>query len=410
MKKKILSVILCVVMLASTLAVTVGAYTPIASLGSVSDKSCVKLTTGTAANHSTTIHFGSTITQDSTVTFYFKPEASTWSAQNGFPIILINADWAHTLAADALAAAKLATISCDIGPYYVDDVTGKASCGQGLFVKDNSGYAYNVASAYDEIKKPVKYMNYGEWNRIDMVVDFTNSTMTGYLNYESIGSMSLENAASGYKGIYIPYIKTATKTAYMDNLMVRSGCAVPSRGDVASNISLDTIKLATNIIHFNSFEDVPVSNHGEGGFWNNNTACYGLYTEDGIALQNGAVNRGYQQSIADGGKYNTRFVATLDDYTKYDEIGFKLTVNGKESYVPCGAVYDSVTGGFSITETYSALGSFGAGYIYCLTVTGMEEGTSYAVEVAPYTVAKGATKKTVGDSYTVTLTAGAAAQ
>ena len=106
MKKKILSVILCVVMLASTLAVTVGAYTPLASLGSVSDKSCVKLTTGTAANHSTTIHFGSTITQDSTVTFYFKPEASTWSAQNGFPIILINADWAHTLAADALAADK----------------------------------------------------------------------------------------------------------------------------------------------------------------------------------------------------------------------------------------------------------------------------------------------------------------
>ena len=41
--------------------------------------------------------------------------------------------------------------------------------------------------------------------------------------------------------------------------------------------------------------------------------------------------------------------------------------------------------------------------------TGMEEGTSYAIEVAPYTVAKGETQKTVAASYTVTLTAGAPA-
>lgn len=415
MKKKILSVILCVVMLAATLAVTVGAYTPIASLDSVSDKTCAKIITATAKTASTFIRVsGSNITSDTTMTLYFKLDESTKDIQNGFPITLVNS-YVHNQ--EVSATQIFASIACDVGTKY-------SSCGSGYFMIDGTTHVYNTKDTFDAEKAPSVYMNVGEWNRVDMVIDFTmendvtTAKVTGYINYKLVGEVNATNAESGYSMLCFPFIRNANKNAYLDNIVVRSGLNAPAKGDIASNMNLTALKADASVIHFNSFDTAAASFAAgiEGNFWNG-ASLMSIYNEDGIGLQNGAMNRGYQQSVAvadtqDANKkiYNTRFVATLDDYTQYDEIGFKLTVNGKETYVPCNKVYDSVTGGFSITETYSALGTYGAGYIYCLTVTGMEEGTSYAIEVAPYTVAKGETQKTVAASYTVTLTAGATAQ
>lgn len=403
MKKKILSVILCVVMLASTLAMTVGAT-------AVNDTTAVWNTKWSAlfninVSGSRPVMFtlatdAEPIDENSTVTFWIKPNG--WSAKQGGTAFQLISGSNFTQSAGSNTgsfgtANVLATLNTNIYG------------GLGLWLGfGGPGAPTNKYSLSDN-----------EWNRVDMTVDFETKQLTAYVNYTLIGSTAFSGEFDNFTGLYMPNMNSQFKSAYMDNLMVRSGCNVPVKGDVASNPT-NVVAGQNNVIMYQGFESATWTYDGSvvGGVCCNNTGDMLLKNTDGIVSQaQGAVNRGYQQSVAVADatdsnkmKYNTRFVATLDDYTKYDEIGFKLTVNGKESYVPCGAVYDSVTGGFAITETYSALGSFGAGYIYCLTVTGMEEGTSYAVEVAPYTVAKGQTDKVVGASYTVTLTAGASAQ
>ena len=396
MKKKILSVVLCVVMLASTLAVTVGA-TAVNDAAAVWNTKWAALFNINVSNDRPVMFTLATdakpIDENSTVTFWIKP--NNWSAKQGGTAFHLISGSNFTQSAGSNTgsfgtANVLATLNTNIYG------------GLGLWLGfGGPGAPQNTYSLKDN-----------EWNRVDMAVDFETKQLTAYVNYTLIGSTAFIGDFDNFTGLYMPNMNKQFKSAYMDNLMVRSGCNVPAKGDIASNPTNVTVG-QNNVIMYQGFDSSTWSYDGSvaGGVCCNNAGDMLLKNTDGIVSQaQGAVNRGYQQSIADGGKYNTRFVATLDDYTKYDEIGFKLTVNDKETYVPCNKVYDSVTGGFSITETYSALGTYGAGYIYCLTVTGMEEGTSYAIEVAPYTVAKGETQKTVAASYTVTLTAGATAQ
>ena len=396
MKKKILSVILCVVMLASTLAVTVGAATIDEATAVWNTKSSALFNINVSSSRPvmfTVATDSKPINENSTLTFWIKP--NNWSAGQGGTAF-------HLISGSNFTQSAGSNKGTFGTPNVLATLNTNIYGGLGLWLGfGGPGAPQNTYSLKDN-----------EWNRVDMAVDFETKQLTAYVNYRLIGSTAFAGDFDSFTGLYMPNMNSKPKSAYMDNLMVRSGCNVPSKNDVAANPAAVAVG-QNDVIMYQSFDASTWSYDGSvvGGVCCNETGDMLLKNTDGIVSQaQGAVNRGYQQSIADGGKYNTRFVATLDDYTKYDEIGFKLTVNGKETYVPCNKVYDSVTGGFSITETYSALGTYGAGYIYCLTVKDMVEGTSYAIEVAPYTVAKGETQKTVGASYTVTLTAGATAQ
>ena len=79
------------------------------------------------------------------------------------------------------------------------------------------------------------------------------------------------------------------------------------------------------------------------------------------------------QDKNDGEKYNTRFIATVDDYTQYEELGFKIVADYGNNNVRiydrhCTEVFDSLLAledGASVTKT--AL-DFNGKYLFALTV------------------------------------------
>ncbi len=106
-----------------------------------------------------------------------------------------------------------------------------------------------------------------------------------------------------------------------------------------------------------------------------------------------------QETAVAGGKFDVRFLATIDELT-YDEVGFKINVKAtgvdKTVEQKCSTVYDSIIG---MDETYTSK-QLGGKYILALGIRGMnvyEGNTTFTV--TPYYVKDSV--KTECTSYTV---------
>ena len=106
---------------------------------------------------------------------------------------------------------------------------------------------------------------------------------------------------------------------------------------------------------------------------------------------------GYQTTNLVDGKAKVRLVATLaDDYNNYDEVGFEVVAvyekdgvkTAKSQKVACTKVYSSisaVTGNEAYPESISASSLIGGeGYIFAMVITGVPEGIS--LQVRTYSV------------------------
>ena len=101
---------------------------------------------------------------------------------------------------------------------------------------------------------------------------------------------------------------------------------------------------------------------------------------------------------ADSAKKDVRFLAAMDDYTKYESVGFEFVSNGKTYVADCKYVYRAVMVGS--TKAYPA--SYSGSYFYCFTITGMAVG-EYTFAVTPISRMIGG--ETVrGETTTVTVT------
>lgn len=403
MKKKLLCALLCLVMVAAALAVPANAT----KAEVWSNKGCLELRASGAyynTSHSTATYFTSEatpITTNSTVTLYMKLDSGamgTHANQNGFPIVLINNYMANNEKPEQSGNTHgLAAIAVDRGTAY-------QSFGNGLFVAPNiatTQICINSKPADESTYQVKGFMNAGQWNRIDMLIDFENGTMTAYLNYTiNLGTATLENADKGYIGLYFPFITNTARYGYVDNVMVRNGLNMPQIGDVASNLDQATVTATEGIIYHDTFDTITAS-LAPNGVYNPDAARWAHNTNDGVAPQNKAgMFRGTQYSAVDGNAYNVRFVGTLDSLN-YDSAGFDITIGDKTVEYKVKNVYDSVTGGNGIAETYSALGTYGAGYIYAVTVTGLSTAETYTFTVKPFTYVEGVKTET-GESFTMT--------
>lgn len=374
--KKLLCAILCLTMLLSVFLVPVGAANVDVNSDSVAwNDTCLKIHTDAyTQGHVRTVFNTGVITEDSTVSFYFKWDKETAAVQRSFSFCLVNTiagandQTAYAGEGNTKIVAQIAS-----GAYTGSNIDGATYYGTNLKVGD-SGYAHVAPDV---------------WHRIDMVVDFTNGTMTGYIDYNKIGSVALANADNGYTGLLIPNNGSSkpNKIGYIDNLMISKGTAAPVRGDLASNSSVTALKAsANNILYFDNFDTkTAAAALGVGYYWN----PIGVdIVSGGIIPQNGGAQfRGVHQSAVDG-TYNIRFLGTIDSLN-YETVGFKIALDGGKTKTDCAEyVYDSVIGanGVEETVTYSALGTYGAGYIYASTITGLSATGTYTFTVTPFTV------------------------
>lgn len=378
--KKILCAVLCMAMLLSVAILPVGAGNIDVTSDTVEwkDKSCLQINTlnnnAGNAGHKTVFSLGN-VKEDSTITFWVKYDKATASVTQSFPFQLVNT---YT-ASSGLGYSNTEIIAkIDSGLYTGSVFEGDSTTYYGLNLSVNGGA---TANALPDV-----------WHRIDMAVSFTDGEMTAYLDYSKIGSMALANADNGYAALCIPNNGTAkpTKTMYMDNLMITKGTAAPAKGDIASNMNVDTLKAnKDNIIFFDNFDTETRKATSEVGYYWNPAGGLSICTTDGVAQQDCAQFRGVQQSnVGDDGTYNIRFVGTVDSLN-YKKIGFKIALEGEDTIEDWAQyVYDSIIGsnGIEETVTYSALGTFGAGYIYASIIRGLSATESYTFTVTPMTV------------------------
>ena len=105
---------------------------------------------------------------------------------------------------------------------------------------------------------------------------------------------------------------------------------------------------------------------------------------------------------ADATKRDVRFVAALDDHTKYESVGFEFGYNGKVATETCKYVYTSLQEGDGRAYPTTYYGQ----YFYCFTIRGLAAG-SYTFTVTPLvTPVGGSTVR--GQTVTVTVTVDAA--
>lgn len=377
--KKILCAVLCMAMLLSVAILPVGAVDLSADTFSYADNTSLKMEAPLHANHPVYLPFGQQISENSTVTVYMMLDSSTVSAQNSFPLYLVSQYYSAETTATATKDNSLLT-------------------GIGWEMWGTTGRTINTSLDASDKSSGKKLVD-GQFNRIDMAIDFENKQMTAYLNYELVGTVDFVNSElTYYSGLYIPYIRTLVKYAYFDNLMVTKGCNVPEKGDVASNLSpADVAEQKASIIYFDTFDDASKITSAVGntahsivckrqnfqGYLNEISATVGLQAQEG-----GAQFRGVQKSEATDGKYNIRLVGTTDSLN-YKKVGFRIALEGgktKDDWAEY--VYDAIIGsnGIDETVTYSALGTYGAGYIYASIINGLSATESYTFTVTPLTV------------------------
>ena len=109
---------------------------------------------------------------------------------------------------------------------------------------------------------------------------------------------------------------------------------------------------------------------------------------------------GYQATEADNGEYKTRFIAVVDDYNLYDEIGFDITIGDKTVTFNCWNVYDSITAEYGLVS-YSA-SELGGKYIVALVLTEMSGDVD--VTVTPWVKYKGKDTASYGETESFTVT------
>lgn len=396
MMKKLLSTFLCILMIISMLAVPVSAFVDLDDPNVMwNDRSALKLEAPLHKEHPVYIPFGKSIIQNSTVTLYVKLDRETVSIKNSFPLYLV-ANYYD---------AKTATTN---GNTYGTSVL----TGIGFEHYHSFGTAVDLTLS-NTFSADAKTLTVDQWNRIDMLVDTESKKMTAYLNYEKLGTVDFANDLGGYKGLYVPYVTTALKYCYVDNLMVRSGCTAPSKGDIACSPDEQTlIENKADVLYFDSFDAsasrqitasvtvntagaIVCKRQGYDGYENK------IVTTEGLVSQSDAEYRGVQLSDGENGTYNARFVGTVDSL-EHSKLGFEFSINGgakKEQY--CAYVYDTVLATRGATVKYEALGEFGASYIYCLTVTGMKPNVEYEFTVNAF-VYDGEQKKS-GSGYELTI-------
>lgn len=122
--------------------------------------------------------------------------------------------------------------------------------------------------------------------------------------------------------------------------------------------------------------------------------------------------RGCQTSAVASGKFNTRFIATVDSL-EYKEVGFEITVtdfNGQDGDMviyDSKTVYQSIIGNDKVggTVTYTAE-DLGGTYIYALSVNNIPTSNPVTFLVTPYHIEIGGTDRVPGTSYLVTVNNG----
>lgn len=377
--KKILCAMLCMAMLLSVLVLPAGAVDLGAETVTYADGTSLKMENPLHANHPVYLPFGQTISENSTVTLYMMLDSDTASVQNGFPLELVSQYYSNETTATATEDNSLLT-------------------GVGWEIWSTTGKTINTSFDVSDKSSGKKLID-GQFNRIDMAVDFEKGQMTAYLNYELVGTADFVNSAlTGYSGILIPCLRNLAKYAYFDNLMVTKGCNVPAKGDVASNLSpADVIKSKASVIYFDTFDNASMitsavvntahsivcKRQNFQGYLNEISTTVGLTAQKG-----GAEFRGAQKSNVVDNKYNVRFVGTVDSLN-YKKIGFRIALDGGKTHEDWSAyVYDSIIGanGIDETVTYSASGTYGAGYIYASTLNGLSANETYTFTVTPLTV------------------------
>ncbi len=141
----------------------------------------------------------------------------------------------------------------------------------------------------------------------------------------------------------------------------------------------------------------------------NGWADYTLYPD--VVLSTSATPRtvGFQKSAVKDGKYDLRFAAVIDDYTKFDKAGFVFTyvagpdtaMVGKTAEVDCWSVYTSITAnGKTVNAT-----DLGGKYFICFTIKGLTDGQAYTFDVTSRTQAKGMTAWAIDKTAQIKITA-----
>ena len=139
------------------------------------------------------------------------------------------------------------------------------------------------------------------------------------------------------------------------------------------------------------------------------TASWSDVMSGGVTIDapDGSVYRGAQVSTKEGDTtFKTRFIATIDDYTKYSSVGFDIQLGGNSvREYKCQTVYSSVCGTLETgtTKVYSAV-ELGGNYIYCITINNMKVSENYEIIVTPF-VYRGS-EKISGASYKLTYANG----
>ena len=113
------------------------------------------------------------------------------------------------------------------------------------------------------------------------------------------------------------------------------------------------------------------------------------------------VYYGHQTTVEAGGVYSARFIAVIDDYTKYDEIGFDITIDGQKVPFNCWCVYNSILGG-DYDDPYTAE-ELGGRYVVALRLTGFTEAKQ--VTVTPWVIYEGEEQPTYGTTKVVNVAA-----
>lgn len=97
------------------------------------------------------------------------------------------------------------------------------------------------------------------WTRIDMVLDFVNSSVDYYMDYEKIGTGTIPNGTFGFTGIWSRQQNSANQgaTRYIDEVVVRDGLHVPSKTDCVATVDRTAIESDPDMLIYQPFDMMP---------------------------------------------------------------------------------------------------------------------------------------------------------
>ena len=259
--KKVLAIVLTVLMLVPMLAMAAGAAAtvdPSASNITWSDSSALKLGAPLHQNHPVIMSLGQKVSENSTVTLFVKPDAATAAADNSVSFWLTSGYAAADISNVTLDDVTLAGVTFASVP----DATAGRQGGQALNLsyginRDDMNTDQTIATYKQGLQYADTLLTFGEWNRIDIALDFTAKTQTVYLNYKEIGTGAFKNTTlDGFSYIYIPSAwRSNVKYSYVDNLIIRKGCNAPADTDLPANLNITNLKAEkSSVLYFDPFD------------------------------------------------------------------------------------------------------------------------------------------------------------